>query len=88
MANRGPQVTLALSHSALSQVGYVKEMSADELYDALGNLIGWRSVHGRGRTEQAVAFRAWARPQIAALRKELRLRGLSTMKPPQTEQEN
>ena len=78
---RGPKVTLALSHGASAEVGYVKEMDPDELYEALGNLTRWNSIHGRGRTEQALGFKAWAKPQIDCIKSALRDKHLPTMRP-------
>jgi len=79
--SRGPKVTLTLSHGAEVETGYVKEMTPDELYEALGNLIRWNSIHGRGRTEQALGFKAWANPQIDCIKRELRHKHLPTMRP-------
>lgn len=68
---KDPHIILELSHAATPKTARAREMSTEELNEALGNWLGWKMTHGTGRTDQALAFKLKANTQLGRIRREL-----------------
>ena len=57
------------------------QMPIAELYDEVESLITDLSIHGRGRTPEAMHYKSTVKPQVRQLQSELRRRGWPGRKP-------